>query len=302
MTARSNNDKNSPNIHFRFYWNDYLNDTVQLNHAQHGSYLACMLAYYRTGKPLPLDCSTVFRIVGAFTADEQKNVAFVLQNFFQKTDDCWKHRRIDEELVRIAESRAKSLKANSIRHHGTPDASPNGERTEVRTESARKSVDGPSSSSSSSKSNSKKQEQEQATDRQTDKETSQNEQSVSQSPVRSLEDSSSTKSKEKPLTPEQAERLARADERNAKLKADKARWKELTMDEDNDLPDSMRYALPTDEELDKLLAQIDEVGEDSFCEAVSEWESMQSPPISGLKFHRWRIWLETCAAKLNEYR
>jgi uncharacterized protein YdaU (DUF1376 family) len=130
----------------------------------------------------------------------------------------------------------------------------------------------------------------------------QNEQSVSQSPVCSSSESSSTKSKATPLTPEQAERLARADERNAKLKADKARWEEFRMNEDNEIPDSMRYALPEDKEYEQLLAQLDEIGVDEFCEAVSEWESMQSPPISGLKFHRWRIWLETCAAKLNEYR
>jgi uncharacterized protein YdaU (DUF1376 family) len=106
----------SKNLWFPFFWNDYLNDTLTLDMLQHGAYLKCLLASYRSGGSLPSDLPSVFRMVGAFTNDEQKAVVFILENFFKKQDDnSYRNSRVDSELQKIAEKRASSQKAINTR-------------------------------------------------------------------------------------------------------------------------------------------------------------------------------------------
>jgi uncharacterized protein YdaU (DUF1376 family) len=101
---------------FPFFWNDYVNDTLQLTMLQHGAYLGCLLACYRSGNGLPSDLSSIFRCVGAFTSDEQKAVEFILEKFFKKQDDnSYRHSRVDLELKRIAERRASAKAAIDTR-------------------------------------------------------------------------------------------------------------------------------------------------------------------------------------------
>jgi uncharacterized protein YdaU (DUF1376 family) len=107
---------NNANHWFPFFWNDYLNDTLQLTMLQHGAYFGCLLACYRSGVGLPSDLSTIFRIVGAFTTDEQTAVGFVLEKFFKKRDDnSYFHSRVDCELKKIAEKRASAKAAIAAR-------------------------------------------------------------------------------------------------------------------------------------------------------------------------------------------
>jgi len=106
----------SKNLWFPFFWNDYLNDTLTLDMLQHGAYLKCLLASYRSGGSLPSDLPSVFRMVGAFTNDEQKAVVFILENFFKKQgDNSYRNSRVDSELQKIAEKRASSQKAINAR-------------------------------------------------------------------------------------------------------------------------------------------------------------------------------------------
>jgi uncharacterized protein YdaU (DUF1376 family) len=101
-------DKKSPNIFFRFYWNDYNNNTSHLTLLQHGAYEKLIINYYSTGKPLPEDHDKVFRMVGAFTQDERNAVTSVLQEFFSKEAGTYRNSRCDEELERIANERNKN--------------------------------------------------------------------------------------------------------------------------------------------------------------------------------------------------
>lgn len=285
---------------FPFFWNDYLNDTLHLTMLQHGAYLGCLLACYRSGSGLPSDLTTIFRIVGAVTNDEQKAVTFILENFFKKQDDnSYRHSRVDFELKDRERRNATAI---------------------VRAQAGAKARWGKSSEHATSTATSMLEALPQAinkdaqtqTQTQTDPQTdfknkdlsSQNEKSDGQavSPSLPARDSLSSKSKATPLTLEQIERRNRAEMLEAREKANKTRWNtEFKNNTAIAVPDSMRYALPTDEECVQLLAQIDELGIDEFSEAVSEWESAQSPPISSLRHHRWKIWLETCAAKLDEH-
>jgi uncharacterized protein YdaU (DUF1376 family) len=135
---------------FKLNWNAYLDDTLQLDHAQHGAYFVCMLAYYRTGKPLPLDLPTVFRMVGASTDDERKNITFALTTFFQKTDSCWRHKRIDSELEEalqhMKDKRKSSIHANEVRWHGKRSDSGSDPQTDTQSDSGSDSGSDPQNS------------------------------------------------------------------------------------------------------------------------------------------------------------
>jgi uncharacterized protein YdaU (DUF1376 family) len=120
-------DRKTPNFFFRFYWNEYANKTSSLTLLQHGAYLGCMLEYYRTGRPLPSDFTTIYRILRAFTPEEQQAVVSILEQFFEKqADGTWRHDRIECELREIEQRRQKSLNSNEKRWHSgrTPSSDP----------------------------------------------------------------------------------------------------------------------------------------------------------------------------------
>jgi hypothetical protein len=64
----------------------------------------------------------------------------------------------------------------------------------------------------------------------------------------------------------------------------------------------MRHASPTEEERDKVLAQLDEIGADNLCDAIDDWVDMQSPPIHTLQYGRWKRWLETGGDSYNDWK
>jgi uncharacterized protein YdaU (DUF1376 family) len=120
-------DRKTPNFFFRFYWNEYANKTSSLTLLQHGAYLGCMLEYYRTGRPLPSDFTAIYRILRAFTPEEQQAVVSILEQFFEKqADGSWRHDRIECELREIEQRRQKSLNSNEKRWHSgrTPSSDP----------------------------------------------------------------------------------------------------------------------------------------------------------------------------------
>lgn len=86
-------------------------------------------------------------------------------------------------------------------------------------------------------------------------------------------------------------------------KTQQERWVELI--KNADLPESMKFAQPTKDERDIILAQREAIVVSDqmikngytkdlyFGQAVSDWEEQQSPPISKLAYGRWKRWLET---------
>jgi uncharacterized protein YdaU (DUF1376 family) len=268
----------SKNLWFPFYWNDYLNDTLTLDMLQHGAYLKCLLASYRSGGQLPSDLPSVFRMVGAFTIDEQKAVTFILENFFQKSDGFYNHKRVESELQNIERKRAVATASATTAAkarwdgrqrksdaRGMPDGMPDGCQTDsVR--DAQRNAQGKASRAQ--------------TDRPSKHENSQNGQAVGQSGEYVSEESS--------LSP--------------KSKSSVERCKEFRMSKEAQLPDEMKYAEPEDGEHEKILAQLDEIGAEYLGMAVGEWVDVQSPPISGLKFHRWKRWLETGADHFTDWK
>lgn len=84
------------------YCGDYLRDTVDLTHAEHGAYLLTMMAYWSGGESLP---DRKFRSI---CGKEFERV----QEFYSLCDGRWHHKRIDEELGKArANQRAARQKA-----------------------------------------------------------------------------------------------------------------------------------------------------------------------------------------------
>jgi uncharacterized protein YdaU (DUF1376 family) len=86
----------------------YRKDTAHLAAAEHGAYLLLIMHYWATGA-VPDDDRQLARIA-AMTPGEWKRSRTVLQGFFY---DGWKHKRIDVELQRHTEVRAKRRAAGS---------------------------------------------------------------------------------------------------------------------------------------------------------------------------------------------
>jgi uncharacterized protein YdaU (DUF1376 family) len=99
-----------------FYWGDYLAPTSHLTLAQHGAYLLLMAHYYTTRSPLPASAPLLRRVCRCMTDAEQAAVAKVLQEFFIRRGDVYRHERIDRELAKASEISQKRREAAKQSH------------------------------------------------------------------------------------------------------------------------------------------------------------------------------------------
>jgi len=91
-----------------FYVADYIGDTRHLTTVQHGAYFLLILHYWARGS-LPDNDQQLAQIVGLPQREWLRHRA-TLQAFFH---EGWKHKRIDAEMRRTAEIRAKRAAAGS---------------------------------------------------------------------------------------------------------------------------------------------------------------------------------------------
>ena len=87
---------------FPLYWSDLRGDTQDLSQGEFGAYVLLIGHYYQTGKPLPTNVTALYRICMAFEDTEKQNVHTILR-FFIKTDEGYRHKRIDAELEKAKE-------------------------------------------------------------------------------------------------------------------------------------------------------------------------------------------------------
>ncbi|MGA7807141.1 YdaU family protein [Bradyrhizobium sp.] len=87
----------SKRAYFPLYVGDYLGDTGHLSTAQHGAYLLLMMHYWRMGE-LPTDDKQLAAIT-KLPLRLWLDCKDVIQSFFF---DGWRHKRIDEELSKMA--------------------------------------------------------------------------------------------------------------------------------------------------------------------------------------------------------
>lgn len=66
------------------------------------------------------------------------------------------------------------------------------------------------------------------------------------------------------------------------------------------IPDSLRTAMPKEDEFPWIVKQLDAIGEEKLADILYDWEEQQSPPLMQLKYGRWTRWLETGKAAVAE--
>lgn len=94
-----------------FYVADYFKDTRHLTRAQHGSYVLLILEYWTRGS-LPQDEEQLARLA-AMTPGEWKAERSILAAMFEPE---WKHKRIEDEMARVADVAATRRRAANVRH------------------------------------------------------------------------------------------------------------------------------------------------------------------------------------------
>lgn len=93
-----------------------------------GAYRRLLDLYYTREAPLPANLDAVCRLIRARTDDERAAVMVVLDEFFARTDDGYRHKRCDEEIERAKEKREKA-RASGIASGMARRAYANAERT-----------------------------------------------------------------------------------------------------------------------------------------------------------------------------
>ena len=81
-----------------FYIGDYLADTAHLSARQHGAYLLLILHYWRTRKPLVTDVTRLLNVCSLSVTEWEVDGPVILE-FFEKTNEGYFHKRIDQELA-----------------------------------------------------------------------------------------------------------------------------------------------------------------------------------------------------------
>jgi len=92
---------------------DYKTDTAHLTLLEHGVYNSLIDLYILSENPLEPNMGKICRLVHAKTDDEIKAVENILDEFFIESDDGYRQKKCDQELIRIfgkSESARKSAK------------------------------------------------------------------------------------------------------------------------------------------------------------------------------------------------
>ena len=89
----------------QFHWGDWVRSTQDLTPLERGIYIDLLQRYYLKERPLTDDeCS---RIARAYRDEEQKAMQYVLQTFFKREANAWRHDRCDEEIAKFNDISAK---------------------------------------------------------------------------------------------------------------------------------------------------------------------------------------------------
>ena len=97
---------------FDFYPGDFLADTADLSPGEVGIYVRLLCVYYR--KEEAISHSNRFRIASVLTPKERRETDRVLDLFFKRDGDEWKHDRVEREIVKAQPKIAASRKNGSL--------------------------------------------------------------------------------------------------------------------------------------------------------------------------------------------
>lgn len=117
---------------------DWVKDTVSLTMLEDGAYNRLIDQYYQSEKPLSLDKKLVYRLARANSSAERKAVDFVVETFFDLTEQGYVQKRVEAELTRYSEKRAKAQNSANARWNksdGNANASKTHDASDMRTHS-----------------------------------------------------------------------------------------------------------------------------------------------------------------------
>ncbi len=101
--------------YYQHHIGDYRKDTGHLSIIEHGVYRQLLDSYYLNEEPLTLDRANLMRTHSIRTADEQRALENVLNDFFVRTENGYIHTRCDAEIEAFHEKSAKASQSAKAR-------------------------------------------------------------------------------------------------------------------------------------------------------------------------------------------
>lgn len=98
--------KDRPDVFMPLFIGDYLAGTSRLSTEQHGAYLLLIMDYWMNGPP-PND-DRVLASITRMSMDAWSIAQASIKHFFYEENGCLKHKRIEQELARATENKAKA--------------------------------------------------------------------------------------------------------------------------------------------------------------------------------------------------
>lgn len=101
--------------YYAFHLGDYSSATAHLTWDEDMAYRRLIDAYYQKEAPLPDDVRQVYRLARAQTDEHRQAIDTVLAEFFERTDEGWRHFRCDAEIQAISGKREKASQSARAR-------------------------------------------------------------------------------------------------------------------------------------------------------------------------------------------
>lgn len=92
---------------YQHHIGDYATATRHLSWEEDLAYRRLIEAYYAHEQPLPLDRKRCYKLAVCQTAKHRAAVDAVLDEFFTKTDQGYRHKRFDEEIAEFYKARSR---------------------------------------------------------------------------------------------------------------------------------------------------------------------------------------------------
>ena len=102
------------NIWMPLYWADYMNDTSMLSLAEHGAYMMLLKEYWQQGGALENDRERIYRACKAINEDDQRNIDYILDKFFQEKSGKFYNKRADLELKKAKKNKRQRSEAGRL--------------------------------------------------------------------------------------------------------------------------------------------------------------------------------------------
>lgn len=101
--------------YYAFHLGDYSSATAHLTWDEDMAYRRLIDAYYQKEAPLPDDVRQVYRLARAQTDEQRQAIDTVLSEFFERTEEGFRHSRCDAEIQAISGKREKASQSAKAR-------------------------------------------------------------------------------------------------------------------------------------------------------------------------------------------